>query len=100
MTTYSLLDLAPITQGSTPGEALRNSLDLARQAEKWGYERFWVAEHHIGNRGKPAREAPERLVSDHDREVVVRIWEMVFGFHWGVWITRPLSHKARFARSG
>jgi luciferase family oxidoreductase group 1 len=46
MTTYSLLDLAPIKQGSTPGEALRHSLDLAQHAEKWGYERFWVAEHH------------------------------------------------------
>lgn len=46
MTKYSVLDLAPITQGSTPGEALRNSLNLAQHAEKWGYERYWVAEHH------------------------------------------------------
>jgi luciferase family oxidoreductase group 1 len=42
----SVLDLAPITVGSTPSDALRNSLDLARNAERLGYRRFWVAEHH------------------------------------------------------
>jgi luciferase family oxidoreductase group 1 len=42
----SVLDLAPIVQGSTPGEALRNSLALARRAEQWGFKRFWLAEHH------------------------------------------------------
>lgn len=46
MTKYSVLDLAPVTQGSTPGEALRNSLDLAQHAEAAGYNRYWVAEHH------------------------------------------------------
>jgi luciferase family oxidoreductase group 1 len=45
-TTLSVLDLAPIVEGSTPAIALRNSLDLARHAEKWGYRRFWLAEHH------------------------------------------------------
>jgi len=43
---YSVLDLAPIAEGSTPGDALRNSLDLAQQAERLGYKRYWVAEHH------------------------------------------------------
>jgi luciferase family oxidoreductase group 1 len=42
----SILDLAPVPLGSTPGDALRNSLDLARHAESWGYNRFWLAEHH------------------------------------------------------
>ena len=42
----SVLDLSPITEGSTPGDALRNSLDLARHAERLGYRRHWVAEHH------------------------------------------------------
>jgi luciferase family oxidoreductase group 1 len=42
----SVLDLAPIVEGSTPGDALRNSLDLARHVERWGYRRFWLAEHH------------------------------------------------------
>jgi len=42
----SILDLAPIPEGSTAAAALRNSLDLARQAERWGYRRFWLAEHH------------------------------------------------------
>jgi luciferase family oxidoreductase group 1 len=43
---YSILDLAFIPDGSTPGDALRNSLDLAQHAERWGFERFWLAEHH------------------------------------------------------
>jgi len=46
MTAFSILDLAPIAQGSTAGIALRNSLDLAQHAERLGAQRFWVAEHH------------------------------------------------------
>lgn len=42
----SILDLCPVTQGSTPADALRNSLDLIQQAERFGYHRYWVAEHH------------------------------------------------------
>ncbi len=42
----SVLDLAPIAQGGTPAQSLRNSADLARHAERLGYHRFWVAEHH------------------------------------------------------
>jgi luciferase family oxidoreductase group 1 len=43
---YSVLDLVPIVQGSTAAEALARALELARHAEKWGYHRYWVAEHH------------------------------------------------------
>jgi luciferase family oxidoreductase group 1 len=46
MIRYSLLDLAPITQNSTAAQAFHNSLDLAQHAERWGYHRFWLAEHH------------------------------------------------------
>ena len=46
MVPLSILDLAPIVEGATPGDALRNSLDLARHAERLGYTRYWVAEHH------------------------------------------------------
>ena len=42
----SVLDLAPVPEGATPGQALANSLDLARHAEGLGYRRFWLAEHH------------------------------------------------------
>ena len=45
-TPYSVLDLSPIRQGGSAAESFRNSLDLARHAERWGYTRFWVAEHH------------------------------------------------------
>lgn len=43
---FSVLDLATITEGNSPAAAFRNSLDLARQAERLGYKRFWLAEHH------------------------------------------------------
>jgi luciferase family oxidoreductase group 1 len=46
MVSLSVLDLVPIQQGSTPAVALRNSLELARHAERLGYRRYWVAEHH------------------------------------------------------
>jgi len=42
----SILDLATVGVGYTPGEALAATTDLARHAEQWGYHRFWVAEHH------------------------------------------------------
>lgn len=43
---YSILDISPIPQGFTAADALRHSLDVAQHAEKWGYTRYWVAEHH------------------------------------------------------
>ena len=46
MIPFSILDLAPIVEGSNAAEALHNSLDLAQHAEALGYKRFWVAEHH------------------------------------------------------
>ena len=46
MVPLSILDLAPVVEGSTVSEALANSGDLARHAERWGYRRFWLAEHH------------------------------------------------------
>jgi luciferase family oxidoreductase group 1 len=46
MIPYSVLDLSPVPEGATAADALRNSLDLARHAERWGYRRYWLAEHH------------------------------------------------------
>jgi alkanesulfonate monooxygenase SsuD/methylene tetrahydromethanopterin reductase-like flavin-dependent oxidoreductase (luciferase family) len=43
----SVLDLSPISEGSAPAQALRNTLDLARRCEAAGYRRYWVAEHHF-----------------------------------------------------
>ncbi|RJO69113.1 LLM class flavin-dependent oxidoreductase [Nocardia panacis] len=43
----SILDLAPISAGSTAQQALRNTVELARRAEQWGYHRYWLAEHHF-----------------------------------------------------
>src|SRR6476469_1399089 len=46
MVPLSVLDLAPIVEGGTAAQAFANSLDLAQHAERWGYRRFWLAEHH------------------------------------------------------
>jgi len=43
---FSLLDLSPIPEGQTAADALRNTIDLAKHAERQGYHRFWLAEHH------------------------------------------------------
>lgn len=42
----SVLDVSPIVQGGTVAESLRNTLDLAQHAERWNYNRYWLAEHH------------------------------------------------------
>ncbi len=46
----SILDLSPVVAGSNPAKALANTLDLAQHADRWGYHRYWLAEHH-GMRG-------------------------------------------------
>ncbi|GAA4128189.1 LLM class flavin-dependent oxidoreductase [Aminobacter aganoensis] len=46
MTTLSVLDLSPVTEGSTAAQSLQNTLDLARHAEALGFHRYWLAEHH------------------------------------------------------
>jgi alkanesulfonate monooxygenase SsuD/methylene tetrahydromethanopterin reductase-like flavin-dependent oxidoreductase (luciferase family) len=46
-TPLAVLDLVPISSGSTAAQALRNSIDLAQQAERFGYARYWFAEHHL-----------------------------------------------------
>ncbi|MFI4940428.1 MAG: LLM class flavin-dependent oxidoreductase [Burkholderiales bacterium] len=46
MIPFSILDLSPITEGGNAAQSFRNTLDLARHGERWGYKRFWLAEHH------------------------------------------------------
>ncbi|MGV3743560.1 MAG: LLM class flavin-dependent oxidoreductase [Burkholderiaceae bacterium] len=46
MIPFSVLDLSPINEGSSAAQSFHNTLDLARHAERWGYKRFWLAEHH------------------------------------------------------
>ncbi|TFL11511.1 LLM class flavin-dependent oxidoreductase [Pusillimonas caeni] len=43
---FSILDLSPITEGSSAAESFRHTLDIARHGEHWGYKRYWMAEHH------------------------------------------------------
>jgi luciferase family oxidoreductase group 1 len=46
MVNFSLLDLCPVVEGSSPSEAFKRSLELAQHAEQWGFNRYWLAEHH------------------------------------------------------
>jgi luciferase family oxidoreductase group 1 len=46
MIPFSVLDLSPITEGGDAAQSFRNSRDLAQHAERWGFRRFWLAEHH------------------------------------------------------
>jgi luciferase family oxidoreductase group 1 len=46
MIPFSVLDLSPILEGSTPAQSFNNSRDLAQHAERWGFNRYWLAEHH------------------------------------------------------
>ncbi len=46
MIPFSVLDLSPITEGSDAAQSFRNTLDLAQHAEGWGFNRYWLAEHH------------------------------------------------------
>jgi len=57
----SLLDKAPVLPGESPTAALQRTLQLAQQAEEWGYHRFWLAEHH--NTGQLASPSPEVLIA-------------------------------------
>jgi hypothetical protein len=71
MVPLSVLDLSPIVEGHDAAYALRNTLDLARHAERWGFRRYWLAEHHAGHRqrGDLDRHRPrgERDVDDPRR---------------------------------
>ena len=46
-TPLAVLDLIPRSSGTGTGDAVRNAIDLARQAERFGYQRYWFAEHHL-----------------------------------------------------
>jgi luciferase family oxidoreductase group 1 len=60
VTRLSILDLSPVPSGSTAGDALWNTVDLAEHADRLGFTRYWLAEHH--NMGAVASSAPEVLI--------------------------------------
>src|ERR1700679_1687564 len=60
LTPLSVLDLSPVTTVTPGSAALRNSLDLARLADRLGYKRYWVAEHH--NLANIASSSPEIMI--------------------------------------
>lgn len=57
----SIIDQSPVSEGSTPAEALANTIELARLADRLGYTRYWIAEHHAID--ALASPAPEILIA-------------------------------------
>ncbi len=70
MIPFSVLDLCPIVTGGTAADAFRNSLALAQHAERLGFRRFWLAEHHnkpgIAERRHRGRHRPCGRRHEHD----------------------------------
>ena len=62
----SVLDLIPVPSGSSSTQALRNCLDLAKATDRWGYTRYWLAEHH--NTRAFISSAPELIIGQVARE--------------------------------
>ncbi|MEG8177155.1 LLM class flavin-dependent oxidoreductase [Nocardia terpenica] len=77
----SVLDLSPISAGSTPQQALRNTLDLARHAEAWGYRRYWVAEHHFVQVASSATSTLIALIAAATRTIRVGSAAVQLGHH-------------------
>jgi luciferase family oxidoreductase group 1 len=72
MIPFSILDLAPIVEGATAVEAFRNTRDLAQHAERWGYRRYWLAEHHnMPGIASAATAVVIGHVAEHTREIRV-----------------------------
>jgi luciferase family oxidoreductase group 1 len=70
--TLSVLDLCPIIEGGTAADAFRNSVDLAQHAERWGYRRFWLAEHHnMPGVGSSATAVLIGHIADHTKTIRV-----------------------------
>ena len=92
MIPLSVLDLAPIPAGSSASQALANTLDLAQHAERWGYNRYWLAEHHnmAGHRQRcdVDRHRPRRRRNAYDPRR--------FGRNHAAQITRPLVIAEQF----
>src|SRR5688500_5929691 len=62
----SILDVSPVTEGSSSAQALRNTIDLARFADERGFTRFWLAEHH--NSPSIASTTPDIMIGQVARE--------------------------------
>lgn len=77
----SVLDLAPVSDGSTPAEAVRRSIALARAAEGWGYRRFWLAEHHFVSVGSSSTATLIALVAAATESIRVGSAAVQLGHH-------------------
>ena len=76
MIPLSVLDLSPVTTATPGSAALRNSLDLARLADRLGYKRYWLAEHH--NLASIASSAPEIMIGR------IAAATTTIGIQWGI----------------
>ncbi|HET6502889.1 MAG TPA: LLM class flavin-dependent oxidoreductase [Amycolatopsis sp.] len=82
MTPLSVLDLSPVVSGQTAADALRNTIDLARHAERLGYHRYWVAEHHlVPGVASTSPSVLIALIASATREIRVGSGAVLLGYH-------------------
>ncbi|GAA3004560.1 LLM class flavin-dependent oxidoreductase [Actinokineospora diospyrosa] len=97
----SILDLAAVASGRTPAEAVRDTIDLARQAEQFGYQRFWVAEHHFATGVASAAPAVlSALIAGATSRIRVGSGAVLLGYYTAVSVaeqfgTIALAHPGR-----
>ncbi len=78
----SVLDLSPVVSGQTAADALHNTIDLAQRAEKFGYHRYWLAEHHLVSGVASAAPAVlAALVADATSHIRVGSGAVLLGYH-------------------
>src|SRR5260221_5885124 len=96
----SVLDQSPISDGSSGGEALRNTLDLARLADTLGFHRYWLAEHHATP--MLAGASPEAMIgvlASHTQRIRVGSGGVMLPHYSPFKVAETFSMLTRFARS-
>ncbi|MBF6187032.1 MULTISPECIES: LLM class flavin-dependent oxidoreductase [Nocardia] len=87
----SVLDLAPIAAGSSARQALRNSVELAQLAERWGYRRYWVAEHHFAQVASSSTATLVALLTSATKNIRVGSAAIQLGHHTPVAIVEAFG---------
>jgi luciferase family oxidoreductase group 1 len=77
----AVLDLSPISEGSTARRALKNTIDLAQHTERWGYTRYWVAEHHFVAVASSSPAVLIGLIATATEQIRVRSAAVQIGHH-------------------
>jgi alkanesulfonate monooxygenase SsuD/methylene tetrahydromethanopterin reductase-like flavin-dependent oxidoreductase (luciferase family) len=95
----AVLDLSPISEGSTATQALQNTIDLAQNAERWGYSRYWVAEHHFAAVASSSPAVLIGLIAAATNEIRVGSATVQIGHHTAAAVVRRSAPSTRSMRA-